>query len=65
MLNGGYSMLMTFDGRAKRGSIFYDSQCSPDTIKVSNGFGEVTMYYYKVVGDKLNLIKTQKNTYRK
>lgn len=59
----GYSMLMTFDGRAKRGLVWYDTKCNPISLKISSGFGKVTMYYYKVNGKKVKLLKTRKNKY--
>lgn len=62
---GGYAMMMTFDGKSKRGSIQYDKQCIPQAIKISSGYGEVTMYYYDVTGSNIKLRKTRKNTYRK
>lgn len=62
---GGYSLMMTFDGKAKRGLVQYDKQCTPKIIKISAGYGEVTMYYYNVKGSDIKLQKTRNNTYRK
>lgn len=62
--DGGYSLMMTFDGKAKRGLIQYDKQCTPKWLKISKGYGEVTMYYYDVKGSNIKLMKTRKNTYR-
>lgn len=60
---GGYSIMMTFDGKLKRGSIFYDKNCNPKNLKVSSGYGSVIMYYYNVNGTNIKLTKTKKNTY--
>lgn len=57
------SIIMTFDGKDKRGLIWYDKKCNPTTLKVSAGRGLVTMYYYKVNGKKIKLLKTRKNKY--
>lgn len=65
VIGGGYSLMMTFDGKDKRGLIQYDKQCTPQMIKISAGYGEVTMYYYNVKGNDIKLLKTRKNTYRK
>ncbi len=63
--DGTHSNIMTFDGKAKRGLISYGNRCNPKMIKISSGYGKVTMYYYEVKGNNLKLIKTRKNTYKK
>ncbi len=63
--DGTHSNIMNFDSRENRGLISYDKHCNPEMIKISSGYGEVTMYYYEVKDNNLKLIKTRKNTYRK
>lgn len=59
----GYSIMMNFDGKLKRGIIWYDKKCNPISLKVSEGKGTVTIYYYNVINKNVKLLKTRKNTY--
>jgi len=61
--NNDTAVIVTFDDGSKRGLIWYDEKCNATSLKVSSGYGTVTMYYYQVVGKKLKLIKTRKNKY--
>ena len=63
VVSGGYSNLLTFDGKLKRGTIWYDINCEPKSLKISSGNGKVKLFYYNVEKNGLKLFKTDYTTY--